>query len=222
MKAVCEITGLSDAAAKLLSQLVKYKRYETIEMLNFLLEDFAGDFNEDFDMQGDRNREDTSSVLNAVLSYMEKYSRHENALDYLEIEDVVRRRKAAESVVPSAVQFADLFFLYSVPHASIASRMGLIDCPSSEREYSTRGGTSGYAVRTISPSSSIERRLSESTLWLIPSRSFLSSLNRQGRIRKLRIISIFHLLPISATVVATGQAGIFSLVSIFSFPPFLL
>ncbi len=33
--------------------------------------------------------------------------------------------------------------LYSVPHAAIASRIGRIDLPSSVREYSTLGGTSG-------------------------------------------------------------------------------
>lgn len=58
------------------------------------------------------------------------------------------------------------------------------------------------------PSFSIERRLSVSTFWLIPSKSFLSSLKRQVRICRLRIIKSFHLLPIKATVVATGQAGL--------------
>lgn len=58
------------------------------------------------------------------------------------------------------------------------------------------------------PSFSIERRLSVSTFWLMPSKSFLSSLKRQVRICRLRIIKSFHLLPIKATVVATGQAGL--------------
>lgn len=42
----------------------------------------------------------------------------------------------------------------------------------------------------------------------MPSKSFLSSLKRQVRICRLRIIKSFHLLPIKATVVATGQAGL--------------
>ncbi len=41
-----------------------------------------------------KNLEDKSSVLNALFSYMEKYSRCENALDFMEIEDVVRQQKA--------------------------------------------------------------------------------------------------------------------------------
>ena len=49
--------------------------------------------------------------------------------------------------------------------------MGRMDSPSGLREYSTRGGTSGYTLRVTRPSSSIERRLSVSTFWLIPSRS---------------------------------------------------
>lgn len=85
--------------------------------------------------------------------------------------------------------------------------MGRMDSPSGLREYSTRGGTSGYTLRVTRPSSSIERRLSVSTFWLIPSRFFCSSLKRQGRASRFRRINSFHLLPISCTVVATGQAG---------------
>ena len=55
--------------------------------------------------------------------------------------------------------------------------------------------------------------------WLIPSKSFLSSLKRQVRICRLRIIKSFHLLPIKATVVATGQAGSSSFVSTLFSPP---
>ena len=43
------------------------------------------------------------------------------------------------------------------------------------------------------PSSSIARRLSVSTFWLMPSRSFLSSLNRQGRINRFLKIKSFHI-----------------------------
>ena len=50
--------------------------------------------------------------------------------------------------------------------------------------------------------------------------TFFSSLNRQGRWRRLRMISSFHLLPMRATVVATGQAGISSLVIMAGSPPF--
>ena len=39
--------------------------------------------------------------------------------------------------------FYSFDFLYSVPQISIASIMGRMDSPKSERAYSTRGGTSG-------------------------------------------------------------------------------
>ncbi len=94
MKTVCELTGLSDTAADFLSALLKHQRYGTLDKLNYLIEDFADDFNEDYDMQGSKNLEGTSSILNALFSYMEKYSRYENALDFMEIEDVARQQKA--------------------------------------------------------------------------------------------------------------------------------
>ena len=94
MKTVCELTGLSDTAADFLSELLKHQRYGTLDKLNYLIEDFANDYNEDYDMQGDKNLETASSILNAVFNYMEKYSRCENALDFMEFEDVARQQKA--------------------------------------------------------------------------------------------------------------------------------
>ncbi|MDE6727694.1 MAG: helix-turn-helix domain-containing protein [Oscillospiraceae bacterium] len=93
-KDVCELTGLSDAAADFLFGLVKHQRYGIIDKLNYLLEDFANDYNEDYDMQGNKNLEDTSSILNAIFGYMEKYSRYENALGFMEIEDIARQQRA--------------------------------------------------------------------------------------------------------------------------------
>ena len=97
--------------------------------------------------------------------------------------------------------------LYSSPHSSIDLMMGRMDSPSFDKAYSTRGGTSGKTVRVMMPSASIERRLSVSTFWLMPSRFLWSSLNRQGLARRLRMVSSFHLLPIRLTVVATGHSG---------------
>lgn len=94
MKTVCELTGLSDKAADFLSELLKHQRYGTLDKLNYLIEDFANDYNEDYDMQGDKNLETASSILNALFSYIEKYSRYANALDFMEFEDVVRQQKA--------------------------------------------------------------------------------------------------------------------------------
>ena len=94
MKTVCELTGLSDAAADFLSELIKHQRYRVLDKLNYLFEDFANDCDEDYDMQGNKNLENTSSILNAVFGYMDKYSRSENALDFMEIDDVARQQKA--------------------------------------------------------------------------------------------------------------------------------
>lgn len=85
MKNVCELTGLSDAAAEFLSELLKHQRYGILDKLNYLLEEFANDCDEDYDMQGQRNLEDTSSILNALFGYMEKYSHFEDALDFVEV-----------------------------------------------------------------------------------------------------------------------------------------
>ena len=85
--------------------------------------------------------------------------------------------------------------------------MGRMDSPNSDKAYSTLGGTSGYTVRVMIPSASIERKLSVNTFWLMPSKSRFSSLKRHGRISRFRMISSFHLLPISATVVATGRVS---------------
>ena len=94
MKTVCELTGLSDAAADFLSELIKHQRYRVLDKLNYLFEDFANDCDEDYDMQGNKNLENTSSILNAVFGSMDKYSRSENALDFMEIDDVARQQKA--------------------------------------------------------------------------------------------------------------------------------
>ena len=45
-------------------------------------------------IQKGRNLEDTSSILNALLSYIEKYSHCENLLDFMKIEDVASQQKA--------------------------------------------------------------------------------------------------------------------------------
>ena len=80
--------------------------------------------------------------------------------------------------------------------------IGRIVSPSSEREYSTRGGTSGYTVRLIRSSASIDLRLSVSTFWLMPSRDFCSSIKRQGRSDNFWKISSLHLFP------GTGKASV--------------
>lgn len=97
--------------------------------------------------------------------------------------------------------------LYASPQACIELSMGRMDSPRGERAYSTLGGTSAYTVLVMMPSVSMERRLSVRTFWLMPSNDFCSSLKRHGRTRRLRIMSSFHLFPMSCTVVATGHSG---------------
>lgn len=84
-----------------------------------------------------------------------------------------------------------------------------MDSPNSESAYSTRGDTSGYTVRVMMPTASIERRLSVKTFWMILSEFCFSSLNRHGRDSRFRMINSFYLVPISTAVVATGQPHVF-------------
>lgn len=48
-----------------------------------------------------------------------------------------------EFLAGAVLLFYSFDFLYAVPQISIASMMGRMDSPKSERAYSTRGGTSG-------------------------------------------------------------------------------
>ena len=91
-----------------------------------------------------------------------------------------------------------------------------MDSPNSESAYSTRGDTSGYTMRVMMPTASIERRLSVKTFWMILSEFCFSSLNRHGRGSRFRMINRFHLVPISTTVVATGQPHVFDFCGINS------
>lgn len=87
MKTVCDLTGLSDTAAEFMSELLKGRRYDVISKLNYLLEDYANDYNEDYDVQWRHNLENTSSILNALFHYMKRYSKYDSLLDYLEVYD---------------------------------------------------------------------------------------------------------------------------------------
>ena len=56
-----------------------------------------------------------------------------------------------------------VFCLYSVPHATITSKIGFKLYPVSVKVYSTRGRTSGYTFQVSNPLSSIERKLAVKT-----------------------------------------------------------
>ena len=49
----------------------------------------------------------------------------------------------ARNMASSLLIYSNCIFLYSVPQRSMATMMGRMDSPSSDRAYSTRGGTSG-------------------------------------------------------------------------------
>ena len=93
------------------------------------------------------------------------------------------------------VQQVYCIFLYEISHSSIDLMIGRMDSPSSLNAYSTRGGTSGYTVLVTIPSSSIERRLSVKTFWLIPSKFFFKGSLRffsYNRVRKKVMTVIFE------------------------------
>ena len=76
--------------------------------------------------------------------------------------------------------------------------------------YFREGGVKSPVPTPVKRARSIAQKIAKSsvkTFWLIPSSDLCNSLNLQGRTRRLRIIRSFHLLPISCTVVATGQSG---------------
>ena len=88
-------------------------------------------------------------------------------------------------LISVTVQQVYCIFLYEISHSSIDLMIGRMDSPSSLNAYSTRGGTSGYTVLVTIPSSSIERRLSVKTFWLIPSKFFFKgSLSNDRNIRE--------------------------------------
>ena len=94
------------------------------------------------------------------------------------------------------------------------SMMGRMLLPRLLSSYSVCGGTSGNTVRVIRPSFSMARRLSVSTFSLMPGMARLSSPKRNGFSISCWMMKIFHLLPMSMSVVATGQGGNSSLVNI--------
>ena len=80
MKTVCEFTGLSDSAAEYLSELVKYKDYVKLSIINHLFDELTEDY--DFYSYETQNGEETaSSVLGALFLYFERCSGTESVWD---------------------------------------------------------------------------------------------------------------------------------------------
>lgn len=103
---------------------------------------------------------------------------------------------------------------YFIPKLRIAVMIGRRSLPSGLILYSTCNGEWEHTSRVMRPSFSIERRLSVSTLALMPGMFFSNTLKRQVLLNRRRKIRRRHLLPISCTVVVTGHDGNSSLLII--------
>lgn len=113
---------------------------------------------------------------------------------------------------PFALPIRQAFFaLYSSLQFRIASKTGCKLYPNSVKVYATLGGTSGKAVRTSNPLSSICRSWEVSTFWLTLPMDLFNSPNLLVPDSKSRIISTFHLSLMYALILLhlliRGQAA---------------
>lgn len=102
-----------------------------------------------------------------------------------------------------------VFKTFSWPQLAISFKIGLRLCPSSVKEYSTRGGISLNCWRLIRPSASSSFSCSLKTFRDIE--GILAAISPKRRVwseRRKRMID-FHLPPIKPIVVVKGQ-GLFS------------
>ena len=92
MKTLCEFTGLSDNAAEYLSELVKYKDYAKLSIINHLFDELTEDY--DFYSYETQNGEEaTSSVLGALFLYFERCSDTDSVWDEFNDLDNDRRKE---------------------------------------------------------------------------------------------------------------------------------
>ena len=77
LQAVCNHTGLSDKSVNLLSDL-KERSPAQLRVINFLLEQAAGDMDIVYDLDDTDNY--YGSILNAVVRYLSRYSRYDEYL----------------------------------------------------------------------------------------------------------------------------------------------
>src|SRR4051812_42888206 len=90
----------------------------------------------------------------------------------------------------------------------MSSMSGIRARPFSVSEYSTRGGTSGKVLRSMTPCSSRARSRSDSVRGLMPSSERSSSQKRQQPSARSRISRIVHLPERMSAVAVTGQAAL--------------
>jgi len=97
LQAVCNFTGLSDTAVKLLAEL-KENSPQQLQAVNFLLEQAAGDMDIVYPLDDTDNYE--GSILNAVVRYLSRYhSYDEYLMDALSSTD-----EGISSEIQSAIQ----------------------------------------------------------------------------------------------------------------------
>ncbi len=91
MKAVCELTGLSDSAADYLAQLVKDRDHEKLSVINHLFAELNNDY--DFYKHETQSGEEVaSSVLGALFLYFARCSQWEDVVsDFIDISDDKRK-----------------------------------------------------------------------------------------------------------------------------------
>src|SRR6266576_208732 len=96
----------------------------------------------------------------------------------------------------------------SSAHTVIAVIGSASECPSAVSSYSTRGGTSAYAVRVSSPSRSSLRSGSVSTLGATPPTRPRRWLKRSGPSRRTSTIRAVHLSLMRSSTARLGQSGL--------------
>lgn len=121
-----------------------------------------------------------------------------------------------------APAFYVCFSLYSLPHSTIESNIGLRLNPTAVKEYSTLGGTSAYTFLLTNLSDSICLKLLVNTFCVIPVTDLFNSLNLLVPVNKSLTIRTFHLSFIRLNVTSTGQAGNSFLINIHTPNLFLI
>ena len=91
MKAVCELTGLSDSAADYLAQLVKDRDHEKLSVINHLFAELNNDY-DFYEHETQSGEEIASSVLGALFLYFARCAQWEDVVsDFIDLSDDKRK-----------------------------------------------------------------------------------------------------------------------------------
>ncbi len=111
---------------------------------------------------------------------------------------------------------ATILGMFSTAHPTRLLRCGRSPFPDSVRQYSTRGGTSGYTFRVTKPSASSERSVTVSIRCEISPMDLWMSLNRMVPFAlKVTSVSSDHLSPSRLSISRMGQVPVCKKVFIF-------